>query len=450
MGLTLKRAFQFSVSDRRAFVLRRTDGCAVAAIEPLEVMLIEETTRSRSINACRREIVAKLGPTGVAALDSMVSRLRPLFQETAHVDDALNELPPYSELRSHPPGSMRMLPGPKILHWSVTNRCPRRCVYCYAEPQLGSRADDSTLARSRLRFLMVEAAELGAAGILLSGSEPFLRADLPEIIGDVRTAGLETPLTTKHPISRELAERLAVSGLDTLALSVDTIDPVISRSVIGSSAYPNQVLRSISNLRRAGLSFSIQAVVTPQTIGRIDDLAAFAERHEAIAFQLVPFEPVRRPIRPIDQSSLKVSLPEVQRTIDTIKHRHPALKVTLFEKVRPDACDELHCDIGGTKLFFTPSGRVHRCYKLTDDETLFGPDLRVHSIAAAWHDRLFAHTLVPKPADYADTPCRSCGSAGRCNATGRCIFQAALDYGRYAAPDRDCHPSRAWRSPAAN
>jgi hypothetical protein len=53
------------------------------------------------------------------------------------------------------------------------------------------------------------------------------------------------------------------------------------------------------------------------------------------------------------------------------------------DKTRPDAYDELHCDIGGTKLFFTPSGRVHRCYKLTEDETLFGLDLSVHSIAVA-------------------------------------------------------------------
>jgi radical SAM protein with 4Fe4S-binding SPASM domain len=251
-------------------------------------------------------------------------------------------------------------------------------------------------------------------------------------------------LTTKHPISRALAERLAATGIETISLSVDTLDPDLSRELIGSGAYPEQVARSVTNLRRAGLSFAIQAVLTPQTLAQMEEVAAFVEREEGAALQLVPFEPVRRPIRPIDQSSLLVSRGDALHAFESIKRAHPTLNVTLFEKARADACDELHCDIGGTKLFFTPAGRVHRCYKLTEDESLFGLDLSAHGIAAAWHDPVFATKLVPEPSAYLDTPCNTCGAAKRCNASGRCIFQAQLDYGKYAAPDRPCAPSKTW------
>jgi radical SAM protein with 4Fe4S-binding SPASM domain len=200
----------------------------------------------------------------------------------------------------------------------------------------------------------------------------------------------------------------------------------------------------VVNLRRAGLSFAIQAVLTPETLARMGEVAAFTEREGGAAIQLVPFEPVRRPIYPIDQASLQVSPAAARGALESIKKAYPNLAVTLFEKGERDTCDELHCDIGGTKLFFTPAGRVHRCYKLTEDETLFGLDLSVHGIASAWHDTEFSVKLVPRPEAYAETPCSTCGNTRHCNASGRCIFQAQLDYGQYAAPDRFCGPSKAW------
>ena len=443
MTLVLRGAFEILVQERRAFIVRRADVSPVAAIEPLEVFVLEVLNRSPSMELCRNDIKAALGNSGLSALQTVTTRLAPLLSEENPTDRRLN-FPEFFELRSHVRGLMRTLPGPKVLHWTVTNRCPRQCLYCYAEPVHGSRADDSTISRTRLRTLMLEAAELGATNILLSGSEPFLRPDLPEIIGDAKTAGLEPALTTKHPISWALAKRLADAGMDVLSLSVDTLNPGLSRKLIGSSAYPGQVEHTVANLRRAGLSFAIQAVLTPDTTARIGEVAAFAESHGAIALQLVPFETVRRPILPIEQSSLMVSRSEAERAFESIRRDHPGLNILLFEKAGPEACDELHCDIGATKLFFTPSGRVHRCYKLTEDESLFGLDLNVHSIAQAWHDPVFADKMLPAAAEYIGTPCATCGNNGSCNSSGRCIFQASLDHGKYAAPDRDCGPSRAW------
>jgi hypothetical protein len=104
-----------------------------------------------------------------------------------------------------PKKRLRELPGPKVLHWWVTRYCPRKCVYCYAEPLHGGSADDAAIARSELARIFAEAATLGAEHLVIAGAEPLLRSDLPEVMGDAIKHGLTPFLTTKHPISQQLA-----------------------------------------------------------------------------------------------------------------------------------------------------------------------------------------------------------------------------------------------------
>lgn len=419
--------FTFATLDQRCFIVRAVDKAPVAAIEPIEAALLAMPDRA--------SIAGQFGPAGVKALDHLLFRLRPVLIESDGTDPLC---PDSTGLRRHILGGMRPLPGPKILHWAVTDVCPRRCVYCFANPRHGSSASDSTLRRDRLSELLVEARSLGAQGILLSGSEPLLRPDLPDIIGDARQLDLEVLLTTKHPISANLARRLAAAGLPSIALSVDTLDPELSANLIGSAAYPSQVRTSVANLNNAGVGFSIQAVLTPQTSPGLNQLLRFAAENEASAVQLVPFEPVTQPITSFDQSLLHVGRADAETRFAEAQADFPELRLTLFDKAGEGECSSIHCDIGATKLFFTPSGRVHRCYKLTDDHSLDGPSLTDIGIAEAWHGRMFGDTLLPSQADYAGTACGTCGNFGSCNRSGRCIFEAKNRFGRYAAPDRAC------------
>jgi MoaA/NifB/PqqE/SkfB family radical SAM enzyme len=439
MALALVEGVEFAVRDARCFIRRRSDHRDVAAIEPIEARLLAVAMRT---DADPRSAVGEhYGHAGIAALDHLLFRLRPLLRKaeedsgerTSSLDFGTTEL-----LRRHAVGGMRALPGPRILHWSVTHVCPRRCVYCFAEPVHGSRAHDSTLPRSRLIELMEEARTLGASGILLSGSEPLLRDDLPEIIGDARRIGLEVLLTTKHPVTPDIAARLAQAGQTSLALSVDTLDPTLSRSMIGSASYPAQVRTTVANLKNEGIGFSIQAVLTPATARTLAGLLAFARDEGALAMQLVPFERVRKPIVAMDQDALRLAHGAVEQLFDEARRAYPDLSLSLFEKEGDDACSGIHCDIGATKLFFTPAGRVHRCYKLTSDEALFGADLNEVGIAEAWHGPSLGGMLTPPREAYAGTSCSSCGGFDGCHRSGRCIFEAQTRFGRYAAPDRQC------------
>ncbi len=114
------------------------------------------------------------------------------------------------------------------------------------------------------------------------------------------------------------------------------------------------------------------------------------------------------------------------------------MRVELFEPTSPDDCDRAYCDIGISRLFFLPDGRVHRCYRLLSDEALAGPDLESTSLAEAWHDRRFSELISPPRSAYSDSECGRCRRFGDCHRNGRCIYRSLLDHGAYAARDRDC------------
>lgn len=190
-------------------------------------------------------------------------------------------------------------------------------------------------------------------------------------------------------------------------------------------------------LRTMGIAFSVQTVVTRLNRSAPHDVAALAAEEGAQVMQLIPFKPVRAPITALSNADLRLSDDsEVDDLAGKLSHQHPDLKVELFREA--GSTGGFHCDIGQTKLLFLPDGVVHRCYKLTHDDRLRGKDLRIASLASAWHDPAFIDATTPRHSDYSGTPCATCGRFGACGKSGRCIYDAWVHHGQYAAPDRDC------------
>jgi MoaA/NifB/PqqE/SkfB family radical SAM enzyme len=439
MRPSLHPGFDLVLRKRRAYLDRREDGQPVAGLSPLESVALGLMDGERTVE----ELVALLKEAGreeaVTIITGLLERLGPLVVDAVprQIDLDLRSLA--SVLPVDPGEGLRPLPGPRVLHWWVTASCPKRCVYCFADPVLAARADDAVITRFELARIFAEAAGLGARRLLVAGAEPLLRRDLPEVLGDSIRAGLVPLMTTKQHVDRLLAGRLADAGLRHLSFSLDTVDPEESRQLVGNPHYPEQVRRSIACLREVGIAFSIQAVITRLNTGALRQVARFAEDEGARVVQVVPYEPVRAPIGPYRNEDLLVpDRTAVGIEVERLAAEANGLKVELFEELGSGSRDAYQCDIGMTKLFFLPDGVVHRCYKLTADERLRGRDLRATSVAAAWHDPGFRTVISPPRENYEGSSCAGCGRFSDCHNDGRCIYQAMVDHGRYEAPDRAC------------
>jgi cyclic pyranopterin phosphate synthase len=154
------------------------------------------------------------------------------------------------------------------LRLSVMDRCNFRCPYCmpretYHERYrfLGSHERLSFDEIVRLTRLFVQ---LGVRKLRLTGGEPLLRANLPDLIGDLTDIpGVEdVALTTNGVLLARYASELKAAGLQRVTVSLDSLDPQVFARMSGGFGGVEEVLDGIEHARRAELTpIKINAVV---------------------------------------------------------------------------------------------------------------------------------------------------------------------------------------------
>ena len=134
------------------------------------------------------------------------------------------------------------------LRISVTDRCNERCLYCMPEGYKGwERPSDHLTAEEIVRVVRV-AAELGFRKFRLTGGEPLVRGDVPDIVRAMTAIpGVEcVGLSTNGTRLAALAQPLREAGLRTVNVSLDALDPAIYHRVTGGD-----VARVVAGIRAA-------------------------------------------------------------------------------------------------------------------------------------------------------------------------------------------------------
>jgi cyclic pyranopterin phosphate synthase len=146
------------------------------------------------------------------------------------------------------------------LRISVMDRCNFRCPYCMPKERfhdhykfLNSQERLSFAEITRLGRLF---AGLGVRKIRLTGGEPLLRANLPDLIGDLQgIPGIEDiALTTNGVLLGQHAVDLFANGLKRVTVSLDSVDPDTFKRLSGGFAALDQVLNGIDAAVSAGLA----------------------------------------------------------------------------------------------------------------------------------------------------------------------------------------------------
>ena len=104
---------------------------------------------------------------------------------------------------------------------------------------------------------------LGVEKVRLTGGEPLLRADVPDLIRTLKNdLGIkDVALTTNGWMLEKLAPALRTGGLDRLNVSVDSLDDVTAGKLNGLGFKVARVLRGIDVAAALGLPIKINCVV---------------------------------------------------------------------------------------------------------------------------------------------------------------------------------------------
>jgi GTP 3',8-cyclase len=145
------------------------------------------------------------------------------------------------------------------LRVSVTDRCNLRCRYCMPREVFGP--DHAFLPRSELLTfeeitrVVRTAVSVGVTKIRLTGGEPLLRKELPDLVAQLAAIeGIaDLALTTNGLLLPQHATALADAGLHRVTVSLDAIDETTFRAVADTRASVTNVLEGIAAARAAGL-----------------------------------------------------------------------------------------------------------------------------------------------------------------------------------------------------
>ena len=111
------------------------------------------------------------------------------------------------------------------LRLSVTDRCNLRCQYCMPEKNYVWLPRKDILTFEETGFLIDVFASMGVDRVRITGGEPLLRTDLPDLI---RLLAAKSPirdlaLTTNGVLLADQASDLRAAGLHRITVSLDTL-----------------------------------------------------------------------------------------------------------------------------------------------------------------------------------------------------------------------------------
>ena len=170
----------------------------------------------------------------------------------------------------------------EYLRLSVTDRCDLRCTYCLPKGFKGFEEPRHWLTFDEIERLLAAFARLGTSRIRLTGGEPLLRRNLPELAS--RIAALpgirDLSLSTNATRLDRHATALKAAGVSRINVSLDSLDRECMEKITGHDSLP-KIMAGIMAGKAAGfLPIKINMVaMRGVNDDEIDGMAAFCIEH---------------------------------------------------------------------------------------------------------------------------------------------------------------------------
>jgi cyclic pyranopterin phosphate synthase len=265
------------------------------------------------------------------------------------------------------------------LRISITQRCNNRCAYCHreGEVQLANRSAELMSVEEIVKIAKV-AVSLRIARIKLTGGEPLMRSDLPEIVaGIAKLQGLrDLSLTTNGLLlGGGTAKKLHDCGLKRVNISLPSLNTETYKKLTGGNL--ENALAGVQAAIEANFCPVKLNMVVLKDVNVVDvpDLIEYAGKNN-IVLQLIELDPVnvgenyyKEHHRSLDEQEamLKAKALSIEKRPFMHNRLIYHLPNATVEVVKPientDFC--MHC----TRLRVTSDGKLKPCLMRNDNLT---------------------------------------------------------------------------------
>ncbi|MBA3019259.1 MAG: 12,18-didecarboxysiroheme deacetylase [Proteobacteria bacterium] len=165
-----------------------------------------------------------------------------------------------------------------VVVWNITRRCNLKCVHCYAHAK--NQSFDNELTTEEGKNLIDDLSRFKVPVLLLSGGEPTIREDLPELAAYAVEKGMRAVISTNGTlITQQMARVLKDIGLSYVGISLDGMEEINDRFRGVKGAF-RSALEGIKNCQEAGIKVGLRFTVNKFNVGEIENIFNLLEDME--------------------------------------------------------------------------------------------------------------------------------------------------------------------------
>ncbi len=252
---------------------------------------------------------------------------------------------------------------------SVTDQCDLRCFYCMPKGFRDFEEPEHWLSFDEIERVIRAFTELGVRRVRLTGGEPLVRKDLPELAGRLAALpGLEDlSLSTNATRMTRHAEALRAAGVSRINVSLDSLRPETFKRI--TQGRLDKVLDGLMAAKAAGFHPIKINMVVMKGVNEddVEDMVEFCIEHD-FTLRFIETMPMGETGR--EASGQYVDLQDVKARL--------ARRFELIPGMMPGGGPARYVQVGGTRLrigFITPISQ-HFCetcnrVRLSVDGTLY-------------------------------------------------------------------------------
>lgn len=176
------------------------------------------------------------------------------------------------------------------LRISLTDSCNFRCQYCMPEENIQCLPNRHLMQVNEIEQIAKTFICLGVTKIRLTGGEPMVRKEFPEILKRLSNLPVEISLTTNAVLAHKYIAQLKTAGVRSLNVSLDTLDPQTFKRVTKRDQF-GQVWDNILLLLSEGFRVKINTVAIEGIIEK--EILKFVEitRNLPLHVRMIEFMP---------------------------------------------------------------------------------------------------------------------------------------------------------------
>ena len=334
----------------------------------------------------------------------------------------------------------KMQSGRKVFSFDleITARCNLDCKHCYINLPAGDQAaQERELTLKEIDRIADEAVALGAIWVLISGGEPLMRKDFPEIYMLLKRKGLLVSVFTNATLVRsehvELFRKYPPRDIEVSVYGAtrETYERVTRRP--GSW---DAFLRGLRLLEEGGVRVRLKAMALRSNHHELTEISEFCRAHTKDYYRFDPLLHLRfdgNAERNREIIAERLSPEEIVRQERADNERFGALEKNcdnlIFEGHCESACDHLfHCGAGNGSFSVGYDGTFRLCSSLWASGTTY--DLRTGTVREAWEN------VVPRVRQMRSSDPEFLETCRRCPIINLCLWCPAHAHLETGAMDR--------------